>query len=79
LASSVLPVTSALLHDWAMPGTNTAEAEYWRALARETRIRAADTRDEASKMMLLGIAHAYDDLANRTERLAGSETGEGRD
>jgi hypothetical protein len=57
---------------------SNAEAEHWRTLARETRIRAADTRDEASKMMLLGIADAYDNLANRTERIAGSEASEER-
>jgi hypothetical protein len=44
-----------------------ADPEYWRMRAEETRSIADSTRDPQTKIILRGIAKAYDRLANRAE------------
>ena len=42
--------------------------DHWRTQAKETRAIAADLTDPQGKQMLLGVALAYEDLAERAEQ-----------
>ena len=46
---------------------------YWRDLAQRARAHAAEMADEESKLIILGIADAYERLARRAEDMRESE------
>jgi hypothetical protein len=51
-----------------MPDKPVSSAQYWRNRARVARTNADKTKDPRTKRMLLGIAEAYDRLAERVQR-----------
>jgi hypothetical protein len=51
-----------------MPDKPVSTTQYWRNRAQIARTNADKTKDPGTKRMLLGIAKAYEHLAERTQR-----------